>query len=70
MAQKKEFWHDGLTRKDLENTVAIRMTIRLFTHTHVHYFEGFNVELLRVLINEINEADDMLDVESIKIDKV
>ena len=67
MAQKKEFWHDDLTRKDLENTRVVRMTIKFFTHTHVHYFEGFNVELLRTLINEV---DNMLDVKSIKIDKV
>ena len=67
MAKKKEFWYDGLTRKDLENTRVVRMTIKFFTHTHVHYFEGFNVELLSALINE---ADNMLDVKSIKIDKV
>lgn len=66
MAKKKEFWYDGLTRKDLEHTRVYRLTVKYFTHTEIHYFEAFNVGLLSELIN----VGDDLNVKSIKIDKV
>lgn len=66
MAKKKEFWYDGLTRKDLGHTKVYRLTVKYVTNTDIHYFEAFNVGLLSELINV---GDDPY-VKSIKIDKV
>ena len=72
MAKYKKFYHDGLTKEDVDNMTVYRLTVTWpFTHTiypgeiHQHYFEE-NGALLYTYITDTIDGN----WESIKIEKL